>query len=347
MRRSKGRLPDARVVRRLATTMARSRRYEQATLDLWERGLISGELHLSIGEEGVAAGVVDHLVEGDAIAADHRSSAVMVARGVGLEPMLQELLGDPAGLCSGRGGHMHLLSRDHLAVADGIVGASGPLACGFALSASMLQPGRVAVAFFGEGAVNQGMLMEALNLAAVWQLPVLFVCKDSGWAITTRSATVTAGDPVRRAASFGLPTARVDGADVVQVWTSAGAAIDRMRDHPGPAFLLARVRRPDGHLANDPLMRPLRSPVREGRTLMPGMVAALRRPGADGRTRLRAATDLAGRFARVGGQLGQGARHDPLARIAARVPDLDELLTAADSEVADLVEAVLPAEVTR
>lgn len=345
MRRARGRTPDAQVLHRLADTMVRSRRYEQATFELWERGLISGELHLSVGEEGVAAGVVDHLVEGDAIAGDHRSSAVMVARGVSLESMLRELVGDPAGLCGGFGGHMHLLSREHLAVSDGIVGASGPLACGFGLSGAMLRPGRVAVAFFGEGAINQGMLMESLNLAAVWQLPVLFVCKDSGWAITTRSASVTAGDPVRRAAAFGLPTVRVDGADVVRVWSAAGEAIDRMRARPGPAFLFARVRRPDGHLANDPLIRPLRSPVREGRELVPGMLAALRRPGAHAGARFRAVADLAGRFGRLGGQLGLAGRRDPLGRVAPLVANFDDLLAAAEREIGALVEAVMPAEV--
>lgn len=348
VRRSRGRKPEAEDLRRLATVMARSRRYEEATLALWERGLISGELHLSVGEEAVAAGVLDHVVDGDAIAADHRSSAVMVARGVSLESMLREVLGDPDGLCGGQGGHMHLLSEEHLAVSDGIVGASGPLACGFALSAALLRPRRIAVAFFGEGAINQGMLMESLNLAVAWQLPVLFVCKDSGWAITTRSAAVTAGDPVRRAASFDMPTARIDGADVVDVWSRAGAMIDRLRERPGPAFLLARVTRPDGHLANDPMIRSLRSPLDEGRELVPGMVSALRRSGGGSAVaRLRALADLGGRFGRLGGQLGMAGRRDPLRRVASQVPELDDLLAAAEREVEALIDVVVPGEVAR
>jgi TPP-dependent pyruvate/acetoin dehydrogenase alpha subunit len=178
-------------------------------------------------------------------------------------PLLREFLGRPDGLCAGRGGHMHLFSKEHLAASSGIVGASGPAAAGFALAARHLRPGKIALAFFGEGAMNQGMLLEAMNLAVVWRLPVVFVCKDSKWAITTVSASVTGGNLVRRAASFGMPATEIDGTDVEAVWRAASDAIKRARAESGPAFLLAACLHPEGHFLGDPLVRIARHPVQE------------------------------------------------------------------------------------
>jgi TPP-dependent pyruvate/acetoin dehydrogenase alpha subunit len=301
----------------LHATMARVRAFELAAGDLWDRGLLSGELHTSIGEEGVAAGVVTHLRDGDAMAVDHRSSGPFVARGVPLEPLLRELVGDDDGLCGGWGGHMHLMSRDHLAVADGIVGAAGPTACGFALAARQLRPGAVAVAFFGEGATNQGMLMEAFNLAVVWALPVLFVCKDSRWAITTRSRDVTGGDVRERAASFGLVVGEADGGDVEAVWRAAGRLLGGARGGR-PAFLHVAVRRPDGHLRDDALVRTFRTPVDQARELGRPLVAALRRPGRDGTGASAAGLgELARRFTMLASD--RVRPHDPLQRSRRRV----------------------------
>lgn len=301
----------------LHATMARVRAVELAASDLWDQGLVSGELHTSIGEEGVAAGVVAHLRDGDAMAVDHRSTGPFVARGVPLEPLFRELVGDDGGLCGGWGGHMHLMSREHLAVADGIVGAEGPLACGFALAASQLRPGAVAVAFFGEGATNQGMLLEAFNLAVVWELPVLFVCKDSRWAITTRSRDVTGGDVRQRAAAFGLVTAHVDGSDVEAVWRSAGRLLEGARQGR-PAFLHVDVRRPDGHLRDDALVRTFRAPADQARELGGPLVAALRRPGRDGTGASAAGLgELARRFTMLAGD--RLRPHDPLQRSRRRL----------------------------
>lgn len=306
--RSRARVDPATSVR-LYESMVRVRAFEQAAARLWHAGQVSGELHSSVGEEAVAAGVVDHLGDGDAMAVDHRSTGPLVARGLPLADLLGELLGSEDGLCRGRGGHMHLLSREHLAVSDGIVGAAGPLACGFALAADQAGAGRAAVAFFGEGAVNQGMLMEAFNLAVAWRLPVLFVCKDSRWAITTRSRDVTGGDPVGRAHSFGLVTARADGADVAAVWTQAGRLLERVR-RGRPAFLCVDVRRPDGHLLDDALLRPLREPFDQARELGGPMLQALGRPGSHRRAAARGLGQLARRFVLLAGdRLGD---HDPL-----------------------------------
>ncbi|HIE17111.1 MAG TPA: hypothetical protein EYP71_02845 [Dehalococcoidia bacterium] len=155
--------------------MLRSRRFEEAVTSLWEQGKISGEMHLGVGEEAIAAGVAAHVRDGDAMALDHRGTPLMVARGVDPVLLLREFLGKGDSLCGGRGGHMHLFSGEHLVASSGIVGATGPVAAGFALAAQLLHPGRIAVAFFGDGAMNQGMLLESLNLAVAWKLP------DKGW----------------------------------------------------------------------------------------------------------------------------------------------------------------------
>jgi pyruvate dehydrogenase E1 component alpha subunit len=238
--------------------MLRSRLFEEVVKLLWQEGLISGEMHTSIGEEGIAVGVVCHLRPGDALALDHRGTAPLIVRGVDPVLILRELLGYPDGLCAGRGGHMHLCSQEHLAVASGIVGASGPAAAGFALAGQMLRPESVAVAFFGEGALNQGMLMEAMNLAVAWNLPLIFICKDNDWSITTQSTAVTAADVEQRALGFGLPVTSVDGTDVTAVYAAAQPLIDQARAGGGPSFLHARCVRPDGHMLGDLMLRTAR-----------------------------------------------------------------------------------------
>ena len=243
--------------------MFRSRLFEEAITRACNEGRISGEMHLSVGEEAIVAGTVLQLQDGDAMALDHRGTAPLVMRGVGLALLFSEMLGRPDGLCGGRGGHMHLFSKEHLAVSSGIVGASGPAAVGFALANRYLRPGRVALAFFGEGAMNQGMLLEAMNLAVVWRLPVVFICKDSRWAITTLSRSVTGGNLAERAGSFGMPSAKIDGNNVEAVWNAARKAIDRARARKGPTFLQAACSHPEGHFLGDPLLRIARHPVKE------------------------------------------------------------------------------------
>ena len=140
----------------LYSLMLKSRLFEEAIGQLWHDGLISGEMHLGTGEEAIIAGIIDHLREGDAMALDHRGTAPLFMRGVDPILILRELLGYPDGLCAGMGGHMHLFSKDHLSASSGIVGAAGPTAAGFALAAQYLRPKAVALAFFGDAAINQG-----------------------------------------------------------------------------------------------------------------------------------------------------------------------------------------------
>lgn len=243
--------------------MLRSRLFEEATAKLWHDGLISGELHLGTGEEAIIAGVVSQLRDGDAMALDHRGTAALLMRGVDPVLILREVLGRPDGLCGGRGGHMHLFSKEHLAASSGIVGASGPTGAGFGLAAQYLRPGTITVAFFGEGAMNQGMLMESLNLAAAWQLPVLFVCKDDDWSITTASEGLTGGDLAERARGLGVPVIKADGLDVREVWGACGPAIERARAGDGPSFLHARCVHFEGHFLGYQMLRAIRNPLKE------------------------------------------------------------------------------------
>ncbi len=247
----------------LYENMLRSRLFEDAVTQAWSDGKISGEMHLSTGEEAIVAGTVLHLQDGDAMALDHRGTSSLVMRGVDLILLFREFLGHRDGLCAGKGGHMHLFSKEHLAASSGIVGDSGPAEVGFAIAAQHLRPGKVALAFFGEGAMNQGMLLEAMNLAVVWKLPVVFVCKDSKWAITTVSASVTGGKLVERARSFGMPAIEIDGTDVEVVWAAAHEALERARAQKGPTFLYATCVHPEGHFLGDPLLRMARHPVKE------------------------------------------------------------------------------------
>ncbi len=243
--------------------MYRSRIFEELVAKLWHEGLISGEMHLGMGEEAICAGVESYLQEGDALCLDHRGTPPLLMRGVDAKLILLELLGSPGGLCRGMGGHMHLFAPEHLAASSGIVGAAGPSAAGFALAAKYLRPGKIAVAYFGEGAMNEGMLLESFNLAVAWNLPILFVCKDNDWSITTRSSEVTGGNLTDRAASFGLDAIDADGFDVESIVNILGKIIVKIRAESQPAFIRARCIHLEGHFLGDPLLRFKRSPIKQ------------------------------------------------------------------------------------
>lgn len=315
--------------------MVRMRRFEEALAELWGQGLVSGEMHLGIGEEAIAAGVAAHLRDGDALALDYRPTPVLVGRGVEMTSMLLEALGSEHGLCRGHGGHMHLLSPEHLALSTGIVGSPAPLGAGLALAATSLRPGSVTVVFFGDGAVNQGMVMETLNLAAIWKLPVVFVCKDNGWAVTTRSSRLTAGTITRRARSFGLATQKVDGKQVAEVWKAMERATHKARRGGGPSFVLARCRRPRGHFEDDPLVRAVRHPSELGE-----MVPQLLQGESGLGSRLRVLTQFTRTLLRVACDQWIG-RWDPLPRAARSLPadSVRRIEDEASSEVEAAVKA--------
>ena len=244
----------------LYKNMLRSRLFENAIMGLWEEGKISGEMHLGTGEEAIIAGVVSQLEEGDAMAVDHRGTPPFIMRGIDPVLILLELLGHSKGLCAGQGGHMHLFSKEHLVASSGIVGSSGPAATGFALALKYQKQNKIAVAFFGEGAINQGMMLESMNLASAWNLPVLFVCKDNDWAVTTIKNNVTGGNLIERAKGFGIEGCEVDGTDVEAVWKVVNEAFSKMRNNGGPQFIHAHCVHKEGHLLGDPLVRYYRNP---------------------------------------------------------------------------------------
>ena len=321
----------------LYRAMARARAFELLLLDLWERGHVSGELHLGTGEEAVAAGVVPRLREGDALALDHRSTPFLLLRGVDPVGMVREALGRKDGLCGGAGGHMHLFSPEHLAASSGIVGSAPPLACGFALAATRLRPGSIAVATFGDGAMNQGMVLEALNLAASWRLPVVFVCKDNDWAITTESHAVTAGSLPGRAEALGVTVAEVDGGDPEAVLTAAGRLVAAAREAREPGFLLARCPRLDGHMAGFVLDRVAASPVREGGELMRRVAASSVAKGSSIREKAASVAAIGRRLMRARSD-HRGTASDPLVRTRARLPAA--AAEAVDAEVEGWVSRI-------
>jgi hypothetical protein len=330
----------------LYSIMKKSRRFEETITQLWKDGLISGEMHMGTGEEAIIAGVVSHLRPGDAMALDHRGTAALLIRGVDPVLLLREMLGRPDGLCGGKGGHMHLFSKDHLAASTGIVGAGGPAAIGFALAAQTLNPGAIAVAFFGEGAMNQGMLMESINLAAVWNLPVLFVCKDDGWAITASQNTSTGGLLGERVRGLGVRYLEVDGLDVIPVWQAADRAIERVRSGDGPTFLHARCVHLEGHFLGLILLRIIRSPFRELPRIVGPLIRSFLSPtGGPLRERLSGLSFILSTLMATWRDPRQSSTNDPLAR--ARLPlmvnpdRLKELEDRIETEIAATLASAL------
>jgi TPP-dependent pyruvate/acetoin dehydrogenase alpha subunit len=317
-----------------------SRRFEESVSQLWKSGRISGEMHLSTGEEAITAGTVLQLQEGDAMALDHRGTSAMLMRGVDPFRLMREFMGCSDGLCGGQGGHMHLFSKPHLAASSGIVGASGPAAVGFALANRHLRPGRIALAFFGDGAINQGMLMESMNLAVAWKLPVIFICKDSQWAITTVSATLTGGSIAGRAAAFSMPSISVDGNDVEAIWNAAEKKINRARKGKGPAFIHATCTHPDGHFLGDPLLRLTRHPVREVKKVAGPMIKSA--------TRVHGASVFkrSGSFASLTALIGKTARQqhfpsrDPLKILRKRLRKNHERLEGLEAQIGGAIDDV-------
>jgi pyruvate dehydrogenase E1 component alpha subunit len=252
-----------------------------------------------------------------------------------------ELLGHPNGLCAGMGGHMHMFSHPHLAASSGIVGASAPAAVGFALSARYVRPGKIAVAFFGEGAMNQGMVMESFNLAACWKLPVLFICKDNEWAITTLSSTVTNGSLIERAQSFGMDAKEIDGSDVLAVWNAVQSAIELARNGDGPSYLHMHCWRPEGHFLGDLMIRNVRHPLKEitGRT-GPLLKAVTKKKGASLGQR-------AGSLRRVASDLGKTAKNqrfkkkDPVPLLRQEMASDIERLERIEREAKEEIQAAV------
>ena len=235
--------------------MRRIRAFEEKLYDLVTAGKLSGFLHLYAGEEAVAVGVTMHLTDRDFIASTHRGHGHCIAKGVDMQRMMAELFGRSTGICKGKGGSMHIADLNvGMLGANGIVGAGIPLATGAALTAAIKKTGAVSVAFFGDGASNQGQFHECLNLAAVWKLPVLFVVENNGYGEATPCEFATSvTDIAERAHAYGIPGVIADGMDLFDVFEKAGEAIKRARDGEGPTLLECKTYRYFGHYVGDPL----------------------------------------------------------------------------------------------
>jgi pyruvate dehydrogenase E1 component alpha subunit len=240
------------VYRRMRTI----RSFEEKLAELVAAGKLAGFLHLYAGEEAVAVGVCSHLGDRDWVASTHRGHGHCIAKGVDVKGMMAELFGRRTGLCKGKGGSMHIADMDKgMLGANGIVGAGIPLATGAALTAQVKRTGGVAVAFFGDGASNQGQFHESLNLAAVWQLPAVYVVENNGFGeFTPTDFVVPVKDIAERAASYGMRSDIADGMDFFDVYEKAGEAIARARRGEGPTLLECKTYRFLGHFVGDPLV---------------------------------------------------------------------------------------------
>jgi acetoin:2,6-dichlorophenolindophenol oxidoreductase subunit alpha len=224
------------------------RRFEERAIELVRSGDIAGGIHPYIGQEAIAAGICAALRVDDVITSTHRGHGHVLAKGADPVRMMAELAGKATGLNSGRGGSMHAADFTlGIYGANGIVGAGGPIAVGAAWAHRNAGTDRVAVSFFGDGAVNQGVLLESLNLAALWQVPVLFVCENNGYATTLTVEQAVSGTITGRAAAFGIPASTVDGMDAQAVYEAAEQAVARARAGEGPSLLECMTYRFDAH----------------------------------------------------------------------------------------------------
>ncbi|MGI3786035.1 MAG: thiamine pyrophosphate-dependent dehydrogenase E1 component subunit alpha [Janthinobacterium lividum] len=219
--------------------MLRIRKFDERASKMVKRGQIPGTVHTSIGQEAQVVGTCMALGPRDQMTGNHRSHGHPIGKGAPLGPLMAELVGKATGVCKGKGGSLHLADFAVGSLGEsGIVGSSIPIATGAALSAKVLGEDRVALAFFGDGAANQGNLYEAMNLAGVWRLPVVFLCENNQYALSTPAHTVTSGVIADRAAGFGIPGVRVeDGQHVLQVHAAVSEAVERARSGGGPTLV--------------------------------------------------------------------------------------------------------------
>ena len=232
--------------------MLRIRFFETRVDDLYRRAKMPGLAHLCLGEEAISVGVCKALNEDDYITSTHRGHGHCLAKGAEPERMFAELLGRESGYCGGKGGTMHVADQERNNLgANAIVGGSMGIATGAALSAVRLGNQRVAVCFFGDGALGQGLLYEVMNMAALWKLPVIYVCEDNLYREFTHRQETLVGTLTERAEAFGVPAESVNGQDVHAVYAATARAVTRARAGDGPTFLLCATYRYSGHHVGD------------------------------------------------------------------------------------------------
>lgn len=232
--------------------MARIRAFEEKVNELYTGALMPGLAHLYIGQEAIAVGVCEALKIEDYITSTHRGHGHCLAKGASVDRMFAELLGKEAGYCRGKGGSMHIADIDSGNLgANAIVGGSAGIATGAAFSAKHLGDGRIAVCFFGEGALGQGLFYEVMNMASLWKLPVIYVCENNQYNEYTHYSETTAGEITSRPEAFGIHTETVNGQDVRAVHETMNRLVERVRSGGGPVFLLCNTYRYHGHHVGD------------------------------------------------------------------------------------------------
>jgi pyruvate dehydrogenase E1 component alpha subunit len=252
MARANATLPASKLLA-LYGRMCVVREAEQRLAQLFSDGEIPGFIHLSIGQEAVCVGITAALEPADTLASNHRGHGHAIAKGVDLSRFFLEIMGRREGYCGGRGGSMHVADMAvGMLGANGIVGAGIPIAVGSALAHQVRRTGHLATVFFGDGALAEGILHESFNLAALWKLPVLFVCENNGWSEFSPASKQLATQAPALAAAFGIAQQSVDGNDVGAVLGAATAAVADIRNGLGPRLIECRTRRARGHFEGDP-----------------------------------------------------------------------------------------------
>lgn len=237
----------------ILASMVRVRRVEERLAELFGQGKIPGFIHVSTGQEAVAAGVCSCLEQDDSVLTTHRGHGHAVAKGIDLKRFMAEIFGRRTGFCKGRSGSMHVADRAVGVVgANGIVGGGLPIALGTAFASQYRRERTVTVCFFGDGASNEGTFHESLNIAALWSLPLIFCCENNRWAqFTPQSRYLKTGNVSRRAESYGMPGVTVDGTDVLEIRRAAQEAVARARGGGGPTLLECTLQRWSGHYVGD------------------------------------------------------------------------------------------------
>jgi len=234
--------------------MAEIRFFEEKVFELYAQNLVPGTIHLYLGEEAVAVGVCSALNEKDYIISTHRGHGHCIAKGADLNRTMAEILGKRTGYCKGKGGSMHIADFNiGMLGATAVVGAGLPIAVGAALSAKLRKTSQIVACFFGDGASNQGTFHEAINMAATWRLPVIFVCENNLYAMGTRQSQVMSIENISdRAAAYGIPGTTADGNDVLAVYETTKKAVEHARNGNGPTLIECKTYRLKGHSRVDP-----------------------------------------------------------------------------------------------
>jgi TPP-dependent pyruvate/acetoin dehydrogenase alpha subunit len=256
---------------KLFKIMYKIRLFEYAALDLYQRNLIKGSVHLYIGQEAIAAGACLNLRDEDCITSTHRGHGHCIAKGGNVNFMMAELLGKRTGLCKGKGGSMHIADPDiGIYGANGIVGGGMGIAAGLAFSSKYFNNGRVILCFFGEGAFNQGILYELMNICSLWKLPVIFLCENNGYALSTPyKECVDNINMVDKVKSFGIDAETIDGNDVEKVYKTAKKYIKNARENKVPGFIEAVTYRWFGHFVGDKEVYRSKNEVKEWKNKCP------------------------------------------------------------------------------